>query len=197
MQRWKLYWIHLETLCIKNTTDHLKGFALKLSVRNKHTCVPPSELCQFAHIKRVLSLGCMGDWVCVQNVCTHKMTQPERILSALPLCVYIWMVSVVGRVVSQVWAHESDSRYSSRLNPACSLAWLLWHKVASLLHFILTLQSSFTPSDRYFTSSWSKELVLYLPVQDLSAMRGNQLTAIVSHLPSVGPSASALGTSPV
>lgn len=89
---------------------------------------------------------------CVRTV-THKMTQPERILSASPLCVH---VNVGKRVVCQLWAHESDSRYSRGL--ACYLAWLLWHKVSSLLHFILTLWSSFTSHGYYFTSSWSKEL---------------------------------------
>ena len=73
------------------------------------------------------------------------MTQPERILSASPLCVYMWMGLGVGRrFVCQFWAQESDSRYSRWLILACSLAWLLWHKVPSLLHFILTVSHHLT-----------------------------------------------------
>ena len=109
--------------------------------------------CQLAHIKRILSVRWADDWMCVYSY--PQMTQPEM----HRLCVYIWTGLVLGRrVVCQVWAHESDSRYTRGLIPACSLAWLLWHKVPYLLHFILTLWSSFTPSDCYFTSSWSKEL---------------------------------------
>ncbi len=51
----------LKALHLKNTPDHLQGFALKLSVRNILTRVPPSDLCQVTHIKRILSLGSMGD----------------------------------------------------------------------------------------------------------------------------------------
>lgn len=129
---------------------------MKTSVRNTLTCVSPLDLCQFTCIKRILSLGCIDNSVCVQV--SAKWLNLSG--SYLPRrCVYTWSGPAVDRkVVCQLWAHESDSRYSGALTPACSLAWLLWHKVLSLLHFILTLWSSFTPSDCYFTSSWSKEL---------------------------------------
>lgn len=73
----------------------------------------------------------------------HKTAKPESILS--PSCLsflYVWMGISVG-MVCQI------SRQSKALITACSLAWLL--------HFILTLWSIFTPSDCFFTSSWSKE----------------------------------------
>lgn len=146
----------LKALHLKNTPDHLKGFCLE-SVRNTLTRVPPSDLSQFAHIKRILSLGCLDDWMCVQ-LSTKWLNLRGSYLPHPCVCVCMWMVPAVGRVVCQIWAHESDSRYSRGLIPAWSLAWLLWHKVPSLLHFILTLWSSFTLSDCYFTSSWSREL---------------------------------------
>lgn len=123
-----------------------------MSVRNTVTRVPPSGLCQFTHIRRILSLGC---------VCLHLSTKWLNLRGSYlpPLCVHVNGASSRQKgCVPTVWAHESQSRYSKGLIPAWSLAWLLWHKVSFLLHFFLTAWSSFTPSDCYFTSSWSKEL---------------------------------------
>lgn len=129
---------------------HHRAFAFKLSVRNTVTRVQPSDLCQFTHIKSILSLGCVGNWMCVSTV-EHKMTQPEKILSPWYLfTVYMWMGLTVGMVYQL-------SGQNKALIPACSLVWLLWHKGLSLLHFILTVWSSFTPSYCFFTSSWSKQ----------------------------------------
>lgn len=75
---------NLKGLRLKNPPDHLRGFAFKLSVTNTVTHVRPSVLCQFTHIKRILS------WLCVWlDECVYKMIQQERILSASPLRVHV------------------------------------------------------------------------------------------------------------
>lgn len=72
----------IQALHLKNPPDLLRGFALKLSVRNTLTRVPPSDLCQFTHIKRILSLGCMDDWMCAYSYPQNDSTREDLICLA-------------------------------------------------------------------------------------------------------------------
>ncbi len=128
-----------------------------VSVRDTLTRVPPLDLRQFIRIWENL-ISWLYWWL---NACVQFSTKWLNLRRSYLLrhCVYTWLGPAAGtNVVCQLWAHESDWRYSTGLIPARSLAWLLWHEVLSLPHFTLTLWSCFTPSDCYFTSPRSKEL---------------------------------------
>lgn len=125
----------------ENAPDHLRGFALKLSVRNTVTRVPPLDVANSLTLKEsYLWAGRTTECVCTV---IHKWLN-LRGSYRHRLRVYIWIGPVPGRrVVCQLWANSSQLSGLTALTqsplsaPFHSDTLIQFHTIWLLLYLVL------------------------------------------------------------